>query len=326
MTNNLLKNAGFEADWGDEKSHWCLIAPVDAAPYDKKVGNIFTPSGWTTWFRHQAGTWDQPEVQDAWRQVDIHRVHSGRKGTKLFTFFRAHDAGFMQKVQVAPGSQVRLSAWAHAWSNTRIEGHEDCYEDARCSCGVGEGAAFALEDDAVVMSGDPWEDAAQNFAFYVGIDPTGATDPTADTVVWGQGAHIYNVYAQVPPVEAVAHGNEVTVYLRSRARWAFKHNDAYWDDVELIVVEPGPVVMEPEVHPTSTLPPALNVTMCTSGSANGKVSQVHAYQSPSRPATTSPISNIAPDGWEIVSETPVSDVNERATSVALSPTLRLAGR
>jgi hypothetical protein len=258
VTDNLLKNGGFEADWGDEKSHWCLVAPEGAAPYDKKIGNIFTPPEWTTWFRHQPGTWDQPEVRDAWRQADSHRVHGGEKGMLLFTFFRAHDAGFMQKVQVVPGSRVRLSAWAHAWSNTKIEGHEDCFENSRRSCGVGEGEAFALENDAAVLSGDPWEDAAQNSTFYVGIDPTGATDPMADTVVWGPGAHIYNVYAQVPPVEAVAQANEVTVYLRSRARWAFKHNDAYWDDVELIVVEPGPVVIEPEVR-LSHLPVNLKV-------------------------------------------------------------------
>jgi hypothetical protein len=245
VTDNLLKNGGFEADWGDEKCHWCLVAPVDAAPYDKKIGNIFTPPGWTTWFRHQPGVWDQPEVRDAWKQTDSRRVHSGQKAMLLFTFFRSHDAGFMQQVEVVPGSLVRLSAWAHAWSNTKIDEHEDCYENSRRSCGVGEGAAFALEDDAVVLSGDPWEDAAQNFTFYVGIDPTGGTDPMADTVVWGPGAHVYNVHAQVPPVEVVAEGGHVTAFLRSRARWPFKHNDAYWDDAELIVVRQGEV--EPEV-------------------------------------------------------------------------------
>jgi hypothetical protein len=248
VADNLLENGDFEADWGEKKCHWCLVAPVDAAPYDKKIGNIFTPPGWTTWFRHQPGTWDQPEVRDAWRQADRRRVHSGQKGMLLFTFFRRHDAGFMQQVEVTPGSKVQLTAWAHAWSNTEIDDHEECYENSRSSCGVGEAAAFALEDDAPPLSGDPWEDATQNFTFYVGIDPTGGTDPVADTVVWGPGAHIYNTYAQVPPVQAVAEGGQVTAFLRSRARWSFKHNDAYWDDAELIVVEPGRVETEPEVH------------------------------------------------------------------------------
>jgi hypothetical protein len=78
----------------------------------------------------------------------------------------------------------------------------------------------------------------------VGIDPTGGTDPLADTVVWGQGAHIYNEYAQVPSVEATAQADTVTVFLRSRTLWPFKHNDAYWDDAELVVPDEEP----PEVR------------------------------------------------------------------------------
>ncbi len=248
MAENVLKNGGFEADWGDERSHRCLIFPEGAEPYEKNVGNIFTPPGWVTWFHHKPGTWDQPEVRDAWKQGDARRVHSGQKGMLLFTFFRGHDAGFLQRVRVAPGCRLRLTAWAHAWSNNKFEGHEDCYDNARCSCGVGKEAAFVREGEAPALSGDPWTDAIQNFTFYVGIDPTGGADPTAAAVVWGQGAHIYNAHAQVIPVEAVAEGSQVTVFLRSKARWPFKHNDAYWDDAELIVLEPGQVVGKPEVR------------------------------------------------------------------------------
>jgi hypothetical protein len=79
----------------------------------------------------------------------------------------------------------------------------------------------------------------ENFVFYVGIDPTGGTNPFADTVVWGQGAHVYNQHAQLPAVEAKAQADTVTVFLRSRTAWPFKHNDAYWDDAELIVVGEG---------------------------------------------------------------------------------------
>jgi len=32
----------------------------------------------------------------------------------------------------------------------------------------------------------------------------------------------------------------VTIFLRSRTLWPFKHNDAYWDDVHLRVVSPAP--------------------------------------------------------------------------------------
>lgn len=253
MSQNLLKNGGFEADWGDEKSHRCLVIPEDAGPYEQDVGNIFTPPDWVTWFHHRPGTWDQPEVRDAWKEQDARRTHSGQKGMLLFTFSRRHDAGFFQQVQVTPGTKLRLTAWAHAWSNHKDKGQPDKFphpDDGKWSEGAGYGAGFRLEGEA---PDENW----RNFTFSVGIDPTGGTNPLADTVVWGQGAHIYNEYAQVPPVEATAQSDTVTVFLRSKTLWPFKHNDAYWDDAELIAVDGGevPVVTTPEVnlshHPTS---------------------------------------------------------------------------
>jgi len=249
MSHNLLKNGDFEADWGDEKSHRCLIFPTSGSPQEKDVGNIFTPPEWLTWFRHEPGTWDQPEVRDAWKQNDPRRVQSGQKGMLLFTFFRKHDAGFLQQVQVAPGTKLRLTAWAHAWSNHNIEGHSDCNDDGRCSCGVGREAAFILEGEAPELNGDPWNDAIPNFTFYVGIDPTGGTNPLADTVVWGLGAHIYNKHAQVPAVEATAQADTVTAFLRSKTMWGFKRNDAYWDDVELVITGQEPTPPTPPTPP-----------------------------------------------------------------------------
>lgn len=234
MPQNLLKNGEFEADWGEEKSHRCRIFPKDAEPYEREIGNIFVPPGWVFWFRHEPGVWDQPEGRDAWKQHDPRRVHSGEKAYMYFTFFRKHDAGLFQQVQVTPGTRLHLTAWAHAWSNHKDGPHPD---DGRWSEGPGYEAGFLLEGEA---PNSDWE----NFTFYVGIDPTGGTDPFADTVVWGHGAHIYNQYAQVPAVEVVAQADIATVFLRSKTLWPFKHNDAYWDDVEL-VAKGGE---EPEVH------------------------------------------------------------------------------
>lgn len=246
MPRNLLKNEGFEADWGEEKSHRCLIFPKGKEPYEADVGNIFTPPGWLTWFRHDAGTWDQPEVRDAWKNVDPRRVHSGEKGMLLFTFFRKHDAGFLQQVRVTPGTRLRLMVWAHAWSNHDLDGYKWCNNDGRCSCGVGRDAVCILEGEAPELNGDSWHDAVSNFTFYVGIDPTGGISPFADTVVWGRGAHVYNEYVQLPAVEATAQADIVTVFLRSKTLWAFKHSDAYWDDAELFVV--GEEEVTPEVR------------------------------------------------------------------------------
>ncbi len=235
MPQNFLKNGGFEADWDDERSHRCLVFPDGGAPYTANIENIFTPPGWVVWFHHRPGTWDQPEVRDAWQQSDPHRVHSGRKGILLFTFYRGHDAGFLQQVRVTPGTRLRLTAWAHAWSNHKVPGYAH-YGNARCSVGVGCGPVYILEGQAPPLNRDPLNDAIGNFTFWVGIDPTGGTNPFASTVIWGKGAHIYNEYHQVPAVEATAQGDTLTVFLRSRTLWAFENNDAYWDDAELTVV------------------------------------------------------------------------------------------
>jgi hypothetical protein len=244
MPQNLLKNGDFEADWGDEQSHRCLVFPAGAAPHTADVENIFTPPDWVVWFHHKPGTWDQPEVRDAWQQNDPYRVHGGQKGMLLFTFFRGHDAGFFQQVQITPGTRLRLAAWAHAWSNHKVEGY-DKYGNARCSVGVGCGAAYIEEDQTPPLNGDPLNDAIGNFTFSVGIDPTGGTNPFASTVVWGKGAHIYNEYHQTPAVEATAQGDTVTVFLRSKTLWAFENSDSYWDDAELTVVGAEPL---PEVQ------------------------------------------------------------------------------
>lgn len=226
MSQELLKDGGFEADWGTEKSHAVLVCKPEQPPSPEIRDNIFTPPNWITWFYHDPGTCDQPEVRDAWKSGDPRRVHGGQKGMLLFTFYRKHDAGFLQQVLVHPGTRVRLTAWAHAWSNWHDGEHPD---DPRWSDGPGYDAGFALEGD---VQGDNW----RNFTFYLGIDPTGGTNPFADTVVWGRGAHIYNEHAQVPAAEATAQADVVTVFLRSKTLWTFKHNDAYWDDASLVVV------------------------------------------------------------------------------------------
>jgi hypothetical protein len=284
MVQNLLRNGGFEADWGDERSHQCHIFPVDAGPYFADIGNIFVPPGWVAWFQHEGENLAQPEGGDIGKSPDPRRVRSGDKAYKLFTFHRKHHAGLYQQVKVTPGTRLRLTAWAHAWSNHKGEGFPHP-SDGRWSEGAGYDERMILEGDVPPLNGDPQNDALGNFTFYVGIDPTGGDDPLADTVVWGRGAYIYNGFHEVPPVEVEAQANTVTVFLRSKTLWAFKHNDAYWDDVELVVVGdvPPPEVRlshsptSPEVGETVTiearsLTALTNVRMAVQGPSGAELS------------------------------------------------------
>ena len=250
MAENKLQNAGFEADWGEESSHRALVIPASGVGQVQDIGNIFTPPGWLAWFRHEAGKWDQPEVRDARKSGDPLRVHSGEKSILLFTFYRRHDAGFLQTADVTPGKLYRLEAWSHAWSN-----HEEKQgagstpdfphpDDPRWSEGaplVGHNSHVSLRPEQIpLLVGDKQIDAVGNFLFTLGLDPLGTGNPLADSVVWGTPVANYNGHSPVPAVEAVAQGSTMTVVLRSTTLWAFKHNDAYWDDASLIEVDGQP--------------------------------------------------------------------------------------
>lgn len=223
---NLLKNPGFEGDWW-RKTHT-----------GQEFGEIFVPVDWVAFWK-EGGTvphdpanhdgYGRPEMQVINREppfLDPLRVHSGNRALKFFTFFRIHDAGVYQRVTgIVPGTRLRATGWAHAWSSGQ--------DDPHASDGVGKGAFFirAIDYDR--------DDGVRNFTFAVGIDPTGGTDPWGDNVVWGEGAHIYNAFAQIPAVEVVAQASAVTVFVRSTVLWRFKHCDAYIDDMALEVVEGG---------------------------------------------------------------------------------------
>jgi len=233
-----LRNGNFEADWSEDSSHHCLALPVGGGPYHLDVGNIFTPPGWVCWFRHQEGVLAQPEGRDA-RAHDPNRMRGGSKGYVMFTFHRRHDAGLYQQVSVEPGTRLRFSAWAHAWSNHADNDRPNDFphpDDPRWSDGAGY-EQVAWPEGSQPPTGDPQQDARTNVTFWVGIDPSGGTDPNSGSVIWSTGYHIYNGFVQAVAVEATAQSSVITVFLRSFTKWPFKHNDAYWDDAQLVRID-----------------------------------------------------------------------------------------
>jgi hypothetical protein len=229
----MLVNGGFETAWSDERSHRCLKIEENGMVVPVEEGSVYTPPGWLVWFKHKASKLATPEGRAA-SGTNPPRMRVGNNGYVLFAVGQAHDSGLVQEVATEPGKKVRFSAWAHAWSNHHDPENSNLYphpDDAGWSEGAGYEPFFAL-------AGGMLEDSSMgNMTFWVGIDPTGGHSPFSNNVVWGKGAHIYNAYAQVPPVETIAQADSITVFTRAHARYPFKHNDAYWDEAELETVD-----------------------------------------------------------------------------------------
>jgi LysM repeat protein len=222
----LLTNPGFEgiSCRAGSKPPECLDNWSNSANHDGSThGNIFTPQGWVTWWR-EGGDYGQPEVKTIPNVApftgELPRIRSGYYAVLLFTYYRLQETGLYQVVTgLVPGATVQFSAYGHGWS---------CNSDDRpgYSCG------------------DPW-----NQVFQVGIEPNGLADPFSASIVWSTEQTSPDTYHLIGPITAqVGPGGSVVVYLRSKTKWMYEHQDAYWDDASLVYVgEPA--------APTSAPPP-----------------------------------------------------------------------
>ncbi len=258
---NLLKNPGFGGDWW-RKTHT-----------GQEFGEIFVPEHWVAFWKEGKPVPHDPSNPNGYGRPEMHvinreppfldplRVRSGTKGLKFFTFYRIHMAGVYQRVSgIQPGTRISATGWAHAWSSVE--------DDPRISDGVGKQAFFSRVSDYDKT------DAVCNFVFEMGIDPKGGTDPWSDNVIWGEGAHIYNVFGQIPAVEVNSESDTVTVFVKSSVLWPFKHCDAYLDDFELNVLEtPEPVQpIQIEVTPAEIIAGKLFEVIASGGSDLEKLS------------------------------------------------------
>ena len=232
-----MENRHFWKRWTEEVGHDVLVFKEDNSSEIRKIGNIFPAPDWTFWFKHIPGQFDQPEAGDAWKIPDPLRVYSYDKSYMWFTFHRGHLCGISQLVQAAIGAEYSFTCAAQVWSNHLIEEYEKCYEDPRCSVGVGKEHYYNLLEDTPPLSGDPWNDGIRNIVLRVGIDPYGGLNPFSDTVVWGPRAVSYNAYHMLPEARAVAKSEVITVFIKSQARWAFRHNNVYVDGARLTITK-----------------------------------------------------------------------------------------
>jgi hypothetical protein len=212
-----LLNPGFEEGWANTA---CDVYNADGSFLNSQTfSEISVPDGWTAFYKSglpvehdpkNSVGWARPETQVIPNEapfLDPPRIDTGQQAFKLFTFYRIHDAGLFQQIRVSPGGRLKLSASVHAWTSEDDDPHHS-------------------------KLGDVYQ-ASQ----MVGLDPTGGTNPFADSVVWSEPDHIYDVYTQTHSVEAMAQNITLTVFVRSWVKWPYKHNDLYWDTVSLELVD-----------------------------------------------------------------------------------------
>lgn len=214
---NLLANPGFEGAFTGRHD-----------PYTGIWANeLSVAEDWELWYDNSEGcpVYD-PGCNEDWynrrpeykAEEDTSRVRSGDKGQKFFTTYGAHTAGFYQSVGVPADSWVRFSIWVWAWSSQK---------------------------DIPEYSFQPGD-----YRLSVGIDPTGGTDWQSQDILWSEPIVQHDAWVQLQ-IDAYTEADQVSVWTRGAPLWAVKHNDSYWDDGELIVLDKPPAPT-PTPSPTST--------------------------------------------------------------------------
>ncbi|MCA9897515.1 MAG: hypothetical protein H6654_16805 [Ardenticatenaceae bacterium] len=149
----------------------------------------------------------QPEYVPSLPHEQPPRVRSGDKSQHYFSFWSTHEGGLMQQVSAVANGRYCFSSWGHAWSSR-------------------ETLSGWLSDPN--DHGDLYQ--------RVGIDPTGGTDWQSPNVVWSEMRMQYDEFGLFS-VEAVAQADVITVFVWSKANIPVKHNDVYWDDARLTLLE-----------------------------------------------------------------------------------------
>jgi len=224
----------FKATFDDTNKwhHHCMRQAVGQSSYEPlEVGNIFVPSEFDyMFFRHGLPVEHNPDNHVGWSQPEGHhesidqyayRVYEGYAAWMCFGFYRIIDCGLAKAITVPSHGTLTITVAACGWSSTDDSAHTS--NDA-------PGAYSALEGTPGLTDGQ------RNHTFWVGVgDPL---FPSSMSV----GKHIYNEYDTLTYSVNIEPG-PLTVFVRGKALWEFKHNNFYFDSFK--------VTFEPEDEPPS---------------------------------------------------------------------------
>lgn len=280
MMSNALANPSFDFGTWVPKGQMGLVLPTGWTAGCLDDGKLlsYSMAGVT-----QIGTYSEygprradypclkPEILVIERvapELDPIRIDDGAKAVKGFKTYGTVCWWLAQRVGAKPGDVCTFNARAHAWS--RLDSDPN---DAHFSNGVGTGAFFALERAAGLSDGQ------RNYRFRVGIDPFGGVDPFGSAVIWGPGAHIYNVFNDIPQIQTQARADIVTVFIMVDCLYGMLNSNAYLDTASLefttVVEPPVPpptvdyVVTAHLLPPDATLDETLKVTAAAFETKNG---------------------------------------------------------
>lgn len=169
------------------------------------ISELTCPNGWTpVWTKTQGkGLMHRPEFDMKDKQKGQPEVRTGRYAANFFTTYATHDAALYRRFRVGVGRGIRASVWC-----------------------------MGVTHDPLGIDG--------GHGMQIGIDPTGGTDHTAPTVIYGDWWSSYmkdqgwkeRLWKQVS-TEAVSQADEITIFLRARCDYKAEINASHWDDFEI---------------------------------------------------------------------------------------------
>ena len=253
---NLLTNGGFEGN------------------YAQQVGEqpVLVASGWQTWFqpRQDGDPYylnTQPRYVSSTQAQDYGITPRARTGVAqtYYSFYSAHNGGLYQTIRNIPaGAELRFSVYGYIWSST--------YSNPSKS-----------EEPAGV-------------SFRVGIDPTGGTNPLADTVVYSDPAVFYDTFRQYAII-ATADSTSVTVFIRSEFAIGVANTAIFVDDA-VLEFTPGQNLDVTQVAQNTVVPttiPATSTFTAVPASPTAVPPSVTASSVPSTTVLTqAPVSTAVP--------------------------------
>lgn len=164
--------------------------------------------GWSPFWRIREPNMEpwqfhEPQFGNNWND----RRRNGMKSMSWGKDYATHDAGIWQRVKLpASSGKLTFTAWMTSWSG----------------------------------NGNTWGDSPQGGVVkLIGIDPTGATDVWAPTVVWSPENRVAVEWTQLT-VSTEARGEFATVFIRSRNDLPMQRNAVFVDDVVLAQASSAP--------------------------------------------------------------------------------------